>query len=359
MTPRPIKSPLAHFEDLSHGKVKKPGAVPREVQQSAMGLLQRLEHGEWSETWLGPLANDVAPVNIVVSNKGQVATFDNWHDAGYGNTVIVLYDLQGKVLRHLALDEFIPHSYASASRHSVSSIWWGCSDGHHFSADGSQLVVRVYDLSVAAESNENRPCLDVNVDAATGAVNPPAGPAWDKARAAAIQQNRDSWAAQVKNTREFREPLVAPVGPKELQWFLYLQEAFFRIDPDWHEDFPATAVLRAPNASDYLQSLEFLKQHLVDDRKTTTVLMIASISPAQLLKELPPLVHQLPRGSLERARIYLALGPSDFASAKPLFNDCGARLIMLDPQRPIPQRPARLAKYLKGMPSRPDPRDFE
>ena len=51
------------------------------------------------------LLNPVAPVDFFVTNNGQLATIDNWHNRGYGS-VVALYDANGKLVKAYALADF-------------------------------------------------------------------------------------------------------------------------------------------------------------------------------------------------------------------------------------------------------------
>jgi hypothetical protein len=50
------------------------------------------------------LLNPVAPVNSMLSNSGALITFDNWHNAGYGN-VVVIYSPSGERLAAKKLED--------------------------------------------------------------------------------------------------------------------------------------------------------------------------------------------------------------------------------------------------------------
>jgi hypothetical protein len=69
------------------------------------------------------LLNPVAPVDIFVSNAGQLVTVDNWHNRGYGK-VLALYDTEGKPVKAYALTDLFLKSEIDTYPHSVSSIAW-------------------------------------------------------------------------------------------------------------------------------------------------------------------------------------------------------------------------------------------
>ncbi|WP_310468368.1 hypothetical protein [Sphingomonas sp.] len=69
------------------------------------------------------LLNPVAPVDFFVSDAGQLATIDNWHNVGYGR-VVALYDAHGKPVKSYALEDLFTAAEIAAFGHSVSSRAW-------------------------------------------------------------------------------------------------------------------------------------------------------------------------------------------------------------------------------------------
>lgn len=71
------------------------------------------------------LQNPVAPVDMLLSNRGYLLTFDNWHNAGYGK-VIAIYKPNGELVRTYELETLYPAKQLEAIPASVSSRWWRC-----------------------------------------------------------------------------------------------------------------------------------------------------------------------------------------------------------------------------------------
>lgn len=69
------------------------------------------------------LQNPVAPARFEVTDRGYLITLDNWHNMGYGKTV-VFYSPQGRVLAAYGLGDFFSKEEIERFSHSVSSIWW-------------------------------------------------------------------------------------------------------------------------------------------------------------------------------------------------------------------------------------------
>lgn len=72
------------------------------------------------------LVNDAAPVSALVANSGgYIVTFDNWHGVGLGENVVVIYRLDGHVIRSFRLDELMTAGDIEVLPRSVSSVNWG------------------------------------------------------------------------------------------------------------------------------------------------------------------------------------------------------------------------------------------
>ena len=69
------------------------------------------------------LPNPVAPVEVFVSNNGDLVTLDNWHNEGIG-AVLVLYHSDGKLVRAYQLADIFSRMEIDRFPTSVSSIWW-------------------------------------------------------------------------------------------------------------------------------------------------------------------------------------------------------------------------------------------
>ena len=69
------------------------------------------------------LQNPVAPVLFLVSDRGYLVTFDNWHNMGYGKT-IASYSPNGGRIFSFELKDLFTSEEIARFRHSVSSIWW-------------------------------------------------------------------------------------------------------------------------------------------------------------------------------------------------------------------------------------------
>ncbi len=71
------------------------------------------------------LVNPVAPVDALVTDRGELVTFDNWHNFGFG-AVIAIYDPKGGLRASYTLEQLYRAEKLSAVPRSVSSRWWRC-----------------------------------------------------------------------------------------------------------------------------------------------------------------------------------------------------------------------------------------
>lgn len=162
ITPAPIQSQLAFWEDgpdRAHPGQRGPSApVPA---RAVLGV----------KRWWGyrtirafDLVNPVAPVDALVSDDGsRIVTFDDWHSMGFGSNVVVLYDHEGRLVRKLALADFLSPGDIDVLPRSASSIWWS---GRH-EIKGSQLTLKVV-TKESINPSESR-IIKVPLDLTSGA----------------------------------------------------------------------------------------------------------------------------------------------------------------------------------------------
>lgn len=336
VTPRDLENQLRYFDDKVGGR-EPAGQASGSSRTRPQGRLEvRQPDGSWRNVWEQPLVNDVAPVSALVAPGGaHVVTFDNWHMMGLGENVVVIYDASGRPVRSLKLTDVLPEYVVDALPRSVSSIWWG--GAHRFSDDGRQLLLQIVIPSTQADERTARH-FEVAVDLATGRPATPGGAAWDEARRGACLVGAADRAA----SRRQSEPLTGPSAGGEREWHGYLSEAFYRTDPSWQENAPMTKVLRSRQASDYAASLVWLREALRENPSPGDVRMFASPSQSHLAATLAQEAARLRPRSLRGVTLYLALGDADWRLAEQALAPTGARLVQLDPARPLPQRPERM-----------------
>lgn len=269
VTPRPLGGALPYFEDKVKG-VEPAGQRRGETQRSPVARVERLgADGTWSLVWQMPLVNDVGPTNVLLANDAAfLVTFDNWHSAGWGDDVVVIYDSRGDKVRQLSLEEILPPEYVHFLPTTVSSRWWGSG---HVLVEGETMVelqvvspevlrdelAEEYEEAEQAEQNEVAEDAEdaeeaepvpvpVRIRLADGAVVPPAGERWEQAMAAA--KALEAWRlAGWNRLRELRaSPLPAPASDDTAEWRDYMFELRDRIAAD--DEMIGGMVLAAPGA---------------------------------------------------------------------------------------------------------------
>ena len=338
--PRPFTNALDFFTDKVCGR-ELAGAPAKTRQRTARAVLERSDgRGGWTSVWAMPLRNEVAPVEAIVSNDGRYAvTFDNWHSMGFGDDVVVIYDAGGHVVGSFSLTDFLPEDFVSALPRSVSSIHWR--GDPRFSGDGKSLIIPV--VIPSQRERGERELIHISIELATGRPSPPSGSKWQEALSAAMEVGAARITAEREARARFEAPLLGPQSGGEREWHEYLREAFYRTAPDWREGSTSTTVLRAQTARDYEKSVTWVSEalgptfHGDDDRS------FASPSQENLAEVFEAAAARIRPGALKGVNIYVAITDAHRGRFERALAHSGARFIQLDPTRPIPQRPERLA----------------
>jgi hypothetical protein len=341
INPRAISSPLRFFEDKVRGR--EPAGQQPQAPDKAEGWLEREDaSGHWSTLWRKALVNDVSPVSALVTNDGaHVVTFDNWHSMGYGDDAVVIYGVDGAVVRAMPLTAFLPEDYVAALPRSVSSLQW--SGDHHLSPDDRQVILQVVIPRANAEPGADPSYTPIALSLADGQAIAPRDAAWDTALASAKEARASQIAAEKARVQALIDPLLGPKTSGEQEWHFYLQEAFFRLDPHWLEDYPGTTVLRDQAAADYKPSEKWVFDAITERELHATVLAFASPSSTDnLVRLLTEASRKVTPGKLHDARIYVVVTDADRDRVAAALAPTGARFIQLDPTKPIPQRPERI-----------------
>jgi hypothetical protein len=344
VTPRVPSSQLAYFEDQVRGN-RPAGQRPGNRQASARGRLERRgANGRWMPVWEGPLVNEVAPVNALVAGAGEhVVTFDNWHSVGWGDNVVVIYDGAGRVVRSLALSDILPASYIAVLPRSVSSLHWRGEP--RISPDGERLILSVVIPGTDLEAETEY--VELEVMLADGRPVPPAGPAWERALARAAQAAEAQAAGEERQRAFMTNPLLAPTTTDEGDWYVYLRDAFFRLN--WAESMGVsrTVVLRSPLAPDYTLSVPLVRDALRDSHEPGDTLLLGSPDQDNLVTLLTAEVRRLRPGALRGLRLYVVADDARWPRFAAILAPTRAQLVQLDPTEPIPQPAERLRAHLQ------------
>lgn len=346
--PRDIEGPLPYFEGKQRGDAK-PGQMPGSKKTAPRGLFERsIGNGRWTTLWQRELVNDVAPVSALVSNTGvYVVTFDNWHFMGFGDAAVVIYGPHGSLIRALGLDDILPDYYVEALPRSVSSLHW--SGDHTIDQPAGMVMLKIVVPTDRQSPADTETYIDVGIELSTGTVRPPTDGSWERALAEAARARKAQEAAEAAEDARFRAPLVGPTTTADVDWHRYLEEAFFRLDPDWDGGYPSKKILRDPRAADYAPSEIWLREALTDEQvPAERVIMIASpTSPDNLVKVLTAIIGTIKPNALKGVRLYAAVPASHRARVAAAFAPTAATFIHLDPAVPIPQRAERLDRRFK------------
>lgn len=339
VTPRDLSGPLDYFEDKVDGT--KPAGQRTGGNDKARGRLEQKDAaGAWVTLWAKPLVNDVSPVSALVANSGSyVVTFDNWHRMGHGDDAVVIYDASGTVVRALSLTDFLPKDYVSALSHSVSSIGWG---GQHALDQRNGLLNLKVTVPEKDLPDEKQGTVNIFIDLATGAPKAPTGDAWDAALKAAARRNVAAAAYEIARVQFLTEPLINPKINDEGEWHHYLREGFARVTADWLEDSTSTTVLRSPSAKDYAVSRKWIKEALLESYADNV--SIATLDPANLVVVLKRTLNPMAAGRLKHLTVYIAVNDEHWPQIQAVFAKSGAKLVQLNPEKPIAQNSERLAK---------------
>jgi hypothetical protein len=139
VTPKELESQLKYFEDKVEGREDAGARKGVKGNVARAALYARGEGGGYLKRQEFRLVNEVSPVSALVSDGGAyVVTFDNWHAAGYGDDVVVIYGYDGTLIRKFGLEDLLTPRDIGKLPRSVSSIWWG---GEHYIDEAKGLLV--------------------------------------------------------------------------------------------------------------------------------------------------------------------------------------------------------------------------
>lgn len=347
VTPRALTSPLAYFEDKVQGR-EPAGAPAGSGAGTAMATLERRgPSGRWEKVWTQPLANEVAPVHVVLANGGRAfATFDNWHSMGYGPDAVVVYGGDGKVVRRLGLAELFPEWFVEALPRSVSSIHWR-GQPRIFEKDGN-VIVPVVQPSNDEDVPGGGRRLDLAIRLSDGAPVGLERPEWQAALIEAAAVARERCTIQHAGIRAWNAPISAPKAWREEDWHHYLRETQYRTK--WSDEPPTadTTVLRPADAADFAPSLKWLQEALTEQARIDHDLRaIGSPDIARLTTEIERISTGIRDGQLKGVDLVVIADPAHAVRIRTALARSGASLEIIDPIRSFPQIEQRMHKDIQ------------
>ncbi len=343
VVPRGLKNQLAYFTDKVDGQ--EPAGQRHDGEPRALGILERRSGKAWNKIWEAPLVNDVAPVHALVANGGgHIVTFDNWHSAGFGDNVVVIYRGDGSLVRTMKLTDILPEDYVRALPTSVSSMWWG--GEHVLSRGGRQVVLKV--VVPSGRGSIGTPPLgyvDVKIDLETGTVAPLEGPAWVRAMAAAAPLTARSKAEEANWRTRLIAPLARPSGTDEHDWRRYLYQAVQRLAPaSAHVGFDTVWILPETGAQQFAQRAKEIQEVFTGWDEKSDLAFASPSDPKALARMLTESARAAPAGRLAGSRVFVALPPALAEGVRSALSPTGATVFVFDPAVPIPQRAEALSK---------------
>lgn len=352
--PRDLEDQLSYFSDKVGGK--EPAGQRQGGEPQARAILERTNGRAWTKIWQTPLANEVAPVSALVADNGSyVVTFDNWHSAGFGDNVVVIYRTDGSQVRSMRLLDILPEDYIRALPTSVSSIWW--SGEHALTTDDRQLVLKVVIPGSRGAIGTPRGYFDVIVDLATGTVTPPSGVAWDAAMAAAAPLTARSKASEATWRAFAVAPLTAPKDATEDAWRRYLYQAAKRLAPKNQNAMGLSPrwILPSENEPDFAEQAKDIRSIFASWDKPDDLMFASPSAPEAMARTLKEGAESGVPGRLHGSRLFVALPEALARDVRVALKATGATVIVFDPSNPIPQRP----EALREMGVAPDQVDAE
>jgi len=338
--PAPIGSQLQYFaEEL---QAHENGSVV--ARPAPIGMLERkTAEGRWEPVWAVALVNHVAPVLAIVSDDGRyVVTFDNWHSIGHGENVIVIYGPEGSLVRSMPLTELVPQEYKDALPHTVSSLDWR--KDAYFERSGEKLIIDVLIPGADDPFDADAETIAFQIALSDGAITQPGEAELEAALCAAKQVNEERERAEQERLAFLRDPLRIPTGCEMRDWHRYLNEAFYRKTPNWLDDpFTSTTVLFPPDHPRHEESVGWLRDRILDwhtwERNEA---FVSPCAPEALVSAVAEILEDAKPGSLSKATFYVASPAPEFSQIERLVRPTGAKLVWLDPNVAIRQRPERV-----------------
>lgn len=332
--PRQLSSSRAFFHDKVEG-TPNAGQLPGGRDQASARVERKDANGQWQLLWQGPLVNEVAPVDTLLSNGGRyLVTLDNWHAMGFGDNAIVIYDGQGQRLHQLSLRQILPREYVMALPRSVSSLHWR--GDAVLSQDGESVEIQLAPPGDDEEEEEEHSLL-LKIRLIDAKVTLPSGRPWNKA----MRKARAEVAAQRTEYEQFvrshSAPLPVPPDASLKAWEAYAREVMIRLEA--YGKVQILAAAGAADRSDSSQALEDLITQMGDPNAYVSRIgnwALASPDPRGLEEVATRAVREVPPASARHMRVIFIGLPEQQARMTALFEATGAGFRFVDMSQPVP-----------------------
>ena len=90
--------------------------------------------------WTAELINKEMPHEAVVSMDGRLVTLNEWANVGFQNAVVI-YDLNGKLVKSYDLDSLLPKEDVNTVERSASSRYWNKGARYYFLREPARLYI--------------------------------------------------------------------------------------------------------------------------------------------------------------------------------------------------------------------------
>ena len=90
--------------------------------------------------WMAELVNKQMPCEAVVSMDGHLVTLNEWANVGFHNAVVI-YDLNGKLVKSYSLDELLTKDDVEKVERSKSSRYWNRGARYYFLRAPARLYI--------------------------------------------------------------------------------------------------------------------------------------------------------------------------------------------------------------------------
>ncbi|KEO88809.1 hypothetical protein EH31_15345 [Erythrobacter longus] len=311
-------------------------------------LEARIQSGGWETTWQGPLENVIAPTHAMVKDDGRyVVTFDNWYSTGHGKNVLVIYREDGSLVRSMELTDIVPQYYKDTLPHSVSSVNWLTDALFVENEDAIILEIDGPGSSFAA-SDEDTVFLKIELD--SGEIVARREPGWSnalsEAGSLALEQVNDNIEYQFM----LRNPITAPESCEVWRWRNYLREASERERGDGAKNVSPTVLLPF-GAEDHKRTFANFKTFTTDRRLSNNHRAVAAPCAPDVLIAMAREIAEKAEGEevsepYSSVTLYISTQKGVYEEVANLLSATGMMLVWLDPNRPIPQIPARMPDNL-------------
>jgi len=335
ITPRQIDNSLAYITDKIVGE-DKAGQREDGPRQATARVEHKNAQGKWQVVWQGPLVNDVAPADTLLSPGGRyLITLDNWFSRGFGDDVIVIYGDHGQHLHQLALRQILPSEYVAALPRTTSSRHWN--GGATLSEDGEVLRIA---LRVPSRKFDDLSTVPMEIRLSDAQVTLPSGPAWEQALQTAKTEINRQRARHDRLQERHSAPLPAPTDASLEAWDFYAREVMYRLESTGEPRIlPAKESNEEPMASLKLEALLSNMGKPSDFPAFVDTWALASPEPLALEAIATRALRQVHPGSARDVRIVFIGLPEQRTRVTALFEATGVGFRFVDMTQTMAGKP--------------------